>query len=142
MERILGNNIYALRKASRFKTQEALAAAADIPFRTYQDIERGVNWPQKRNLEAIAKALGVDESVLFASEIVTVKPTAKEALKIVEQALKASELRPILRRLIDVAASLDDSQVTYYLGLMEAEISPPGKNDEKAANSAKKASKN
>lgn len=92
MEQILAENLLRLRKARGFRTQEAFAQAAEIPFRTYQDAERGKSWPQKRTLEAIAAALGVEERELFRD------PSAGD-----------SSTRA---RLVEIIFSMNEAQVT------------------------------
>jgi transcriptional regulator with XRE-family HTH domain len=67
MERVFAENLLKARKSRGFRTQEAMAEAAGIPFRTYQDIERGVHLPRGSNLKKIADALKVSESALYRS---------------------------------------------------------------------------
>lgn len=70
MFKIFSRNLAMLRKKAG-ASQEALAEKADVKFRTYSDIERGIGWPEYKNVRALAAALReygvlVEESELFA----------------------------------------------------------------------------
>lgn len=116
MEQVLSANLAKLRKEKGFRTQEGFAAAAGIPYRTYQDIERGWSWPQKQNVELIAKALGLPETELF--RMPSQKPTPEEALKVIQDALRgamgpnplAQELETALARIKDLEQRCLDAE--------------------------------
>jgi transcriptional regulator with XRE-family HTH domain len=100
LEKIISENMVRLRKAKGYHTQEAAAEAAGIPFRTYQDIERGVTWPRRSSLKAIAQALGVGEAQLFIDPAVSGKITPQEALDVISEALQAvSDVDPLSARI-------------------------------------------
>lgn len=65
MLEVLSGNLTDLRKARGFKSREAFAEAAGIPFPTYREIESGNSWPERKNLLLIAAALGVPETQFF-----------------------------------------------------------------------------
>lgn len=87
LEWVLSENLRRLRKARGFRTQEAFAEAAGIPFRTYQDAERGKSWPEKKNLEKIAAALGVAETHLFICQNESPRPSLEQALAVIRDEL-------------------------------------------------------
>lgn len=106
-----------------------MAAAAGIPFRTYQDIERGETWPQRRNLDAIAGALGVDPIVLFQDDSSRLAPTDDEILeqlalrlekRIRVESAKAPDLAPAARAIVDILPALDEIQLDALLGLAQS----------------------
>lgn len=90
MEQVFSENLIRLRKARGFRTQEAMAEAAGIPFRTYQDIERGTTWPQRRNIDAIAEALKVDPVTLFADSSAMPEPSNEELIRLLETRLNGN----------------------------------------------------
>ncbi len=82
-----------------------IAEAADIPYRTYQDIEGGERWPRVENLEAIAGALGVAVTELLADSRKKPTPSADVLAKALVEALDAimavvSENSPRVTRLL------------------------------------------
>lgn len=86
---ILTHNLSRLRRAKGYRSQEAFAAAADIPFPTYRDIEGGRSWPEKKTLEKIANALHIPEKELFRDP--DQKPTLREAIDLIEQLVSEME---------------------------------------------------
>ncbi len=135
------NEVWAfnLRRFRAKRTQSDIAEAVGMSLRGYQHLETGALPKSQGTTAIIAKVLGVSESRLFADPDEVPKPSAKEALKIVEDALKASELRPAIRRLLDAAASLNDSDVARYAAMIEAHAATT--NGENAQKPAKKAQK-
>lgn len=67
------------------RTVEEIAEAADIPYRTYQEMETG-RMSRPKNIAAVAKALGVPETRLFLDpDLLDVRPTVQTALKVVQE---------------------------------------------------------
>lgn len=62
IQELLSFNLRSLRGD---RTQEQIAEAAGIPFRTYQDCERGIKLPQQPTLESLAKLYGVSQLAFF-----------------------------------------------------------------------------
>lgn len=74
-----------LRKLRGNRTQAELAELANIPFRTYQNLEGGTYWPEYKNVRAIAAALGVPETRLFKDPDLEASP--EEALEVLRKRL-------------------------------------------------------
>lgn len=65
IEQIVSEN---LRLARGGKTQRDIAKATGLPYRTYQNMEAGLQLPHRRNLEAVAKLYGVLPKSFFVDQ--------------------------------------------------------------------------
>lgn len=83
MESVLAENLRKYREAKGYRSREAFSEAADIPFPTYRSIEAGKSWPEKSNVEKIARALGVAEWELFRHPSTEALPAKVELLRLV-----------------------------------------------------------
>lgn len=54
-------------RASAGLSQEELARLADVTAMTVSRIERGIHWPSRATLEALARALGVPATQLLTN---------------------------------------------------------------------------
>lgn len=72
---LIAENVKRLRLSLNL-TQEQVAARAEMPHRTYQNLEYGRSMPHSRNIEKLAKALGVSEAELFKDQRVPQPPPA------------------------------------------------------------------
>ena len=98
-----GEKIRRLR-SSLGLTQGQVAESAEIPFRTYQDIEYGKSIPRTVNLGAIARALNVPLESLLAEPIIADQamlppPTKSDliaAIVVLLPTLNELELRAVL----------------------------------------------
>ena len=62
--KVLGERLRSLRKEAGL-TQEELAERAELSFKYYAEVERGLRNPSLRSMEKIANALGVGMDDLF-----------------------------------------------------------------------------
>ncbi len=67
-----------------------------MPFRTFQSIEAGLNWPELHNLEAIASALNVEVTDLFREPFSRRRITPKEALEVINAAFRKLSSQPMI----------------------------------------------
>lgn len=84
IKQIISDNLSRLRRGAGFRTQESFAEAADIPFRTYQDIERGKSLPRPETLAKIASRLRVSEADIFLDSDSKAGATVESLSKIIE----------------------------------------------------------
>ena len=84
--KILGENVKIYRKRQGW-TQEQLAEKTGLSREYIGSIEIGASWVGQASLCSIATALGVPDIELFQSRDVIVKPTIKEALETIGDAL-------------------------------------------------------
>ena len=77
----LSLNIKTLRKERGFKTQDDLAAAAEVSLAVIKSVEAENSLPELPNLEKIAAALRVPPTKLFQDS--SLEPTPAEALKVI-----------------------------------------------------------
>jgi len=110
LEETLFNNLVRLRKSKGFRSQEAFAEKANIPFPTYRDIERGRSWPERKNLAAIARTLGVPESHLFLDPDLAPKETFSSP-GILELAQKIAEQAQEIERLKSASIQVEKTEV-------------------------------
>lgn len=121
--KLIGANIKRRRDALGH-SQEAFAQLIGIPYRTFQNIELGNNWPELPNLKAIARGLGVAPEKLFSGG--ANQPTPHEALEVVATALGApvptAGLSRPKRALIELVSSstVDDEHAESLLTFAEA----------------------
>lgn len=85
------------------RTQLEIATEAEIPVTTYQRMESGNYWPEHRNIEKIAKALGRNEIDLFHDPSSKYRTTPAEALKLISEALNQLPSKPYIRLGSDTA---------------------------------------
>ncbi len=97
-----------------------IAEAADIPYRTYQDIEGGERWPRVENLEAIAGALGVAVTELLADSRKKPTPSADVLAKL-ERLLSAIRQNPVALDAIMAVVSENSPRVTRLLSAIDAD---------------------
>jgi transcriptional regulator with XRE-family HTH domain len=81
IEHILSLNLKRLRK-ERGITQETLAERMGVAWTTVQAYEGRRRWPERDNVAALAKALGVREAELFRDPASVYEPTPKQALAV------------------------------------------------------------
>jgi transcriptional regulator with XRE-family HTH domain len=95
----LAHNIAHLRKERGFASQSKLAEAAEISTVVVGRLEspKG-SYPDESTVVAIAKALDVPESRLFQDPNHVPKPTPKEALEVIQEALGLAGERPAMKR--------------------------------------------
>lgn len=102
-------------------TQAEVAEKAGISFRSYQNMESG-QFPREANLEAVARALGVQPTALFLDPDFTLEPTPLYALEIVRRALEGfcgEHLTPMRREVLAKVAQVDESHIPAVLSLVD-----------------------
>ena len=137
---VLASNVRRLRK-KRGWTQEMLSEKAHLSMATIQNVELGNRWVGLDTIQALANALDVQESRLFAdpegesahikkllgaiefnlteaqggfSDIIRKLTETKPQLQ--EQTPELGDLSPVKRQFIDeILASLNDSEVSDLL---------------------------
>jgi len=65
-------------------TQAQLAEKANLAIYSIQAMESGRRWPVKKTFQAVARALDIEEDLLFASEqqfIINTKPTKEQLIQ-------------------------------------------------------------
>ena len=81
------------QRERRGLSQQALGDLAGINKEAVSMLETGKTWPQYPTLQAIAAALGVPETTLFAGAPAP-SPTPQEALAVLEREIGAARARP------------------------------------------------
>jgi len=81
LRRILADRLFTLRKKRGWR-QPDLAAACGLSSATIAQYEQQKRCPQPEDLNAIARALGVDPLALFLEEPERRNPTPEEALDV------------------------------------------------------------
>lgn len=102
------------------RTQAEIAEKAGIPVRSYQNMEWGTI-PQEANLDAIARALGVQPTALFLDPDYSLDPNPIYALEIIRGAFESfygGHVSPLRREAFEGLAKVDESQVPAILGLI------------------------
>ena len=112
---IVGDNIRRLRENLNI-TQEELAFRCDLTQGHINYIENGKRGFTKKSLEKIAKALGVQISVLFEKGK---EPSAKVA----ESTLLYGKRSRIYEEIIALLDKLPDAVVNHYKTILSAEVS-------------------
>lgn len=92
---VFAHNLKSLRGKRQLKE---VAAAAGIPYRTYQNMENGVI-PQEETLRKIALVLGVSETALFIDPDLST-PTAEQIADVLSTALQNDSFREQLAVLL------------------------------------------
>lgn len=95
---LIAENVKRLRLSLNL-TQEQVAARAEMPHRTYQNLEYGRSMPHSRNIEKLAKALGVSEAELFKDQRVPQPPPALSQVSISK--MTPEELNAFTRAILE-----------------------------------------
>lgn len=112
---IVGDNIRRLRESLNI-TQEELALRCDLTQSHINYIENGKRGFTKKSLEKIAKALGVQTSVLFESK-------ESDRLKVAEGMTTYGKRKRIYEEIIALLDKLPDAVVKHYKAILSAEVS-------------------